>query len=84
MFFGPRLLLLPFTSRLYDGLSLNSLIVWLLGILIISSLLRFNLSMTGFDGWLLLISALPALCFNIHSVAENWLVLHPLWVRHSW
>src|SRR6266567_1253928 len=35
MSFGPRLLLLPFTSRVYNGLSLNSFAVWLLGILII-------------------------------------------------
>jgi hypothetical protein len=64
MSFGPRLLLLPFSSRLYDGLSLNSLVVWLLGILIIASLLRFNLSMTGFDGWLILIFGLACSLFQ--------------------
>ncbi len=55
MSFGPRLLLLPFTSRVYNGLSLNSFAVWLLGILIISSLLRVKIPLTGFDGWIIFI-----------------------------
>jgi hypothetical protein len=64
MSFGPRLLLLPFTSRFYAGLSLNSLVVWLLGILIISSLLRFNVPMNAFDGWLILIFGLVCSLFQ--------------------
>lgn len=61
---GPRLLLLPFNNRLYDGFSLNSLVVLLLGILLISSLLRVRKPLAAFDGWLILIFALICSLFQ--------------------
>jgi hypothetical protein len=64
MSFGSRLLLLPFTSRFYDGISLNSFAVWLLGILIISLLLRFKSLMTAFDGWMILIFGIVCSLFQ--------------------
>jgi hypothetical protein len=59
--FGNRLLLVPFTNRLYDGFTLNNVAVLLLGALLVFSLLRFKSPSTSFDGWMLLILALA--CF---------------------
>src|SRR5579884_3631123 len=64
MSFDPRLLPRPFTSNLYDGLSPNTLIVWLLGILVVSLLLRFSVPMNAFDGWLILIFGLVCSLFQ--------------------
>ena len=59
--FGNQLLLVPFASRLYDGLSLNSVAALLLIAIIVCSLLRFNSPLTRFDGWMVLI--LSFACF---------------------
>jgi hypothetical protein len=57
---GTRLLLLPFANPLFSGITLNTIIVWLLGILLISSLLRLRNQLTFADGVIILI--LGALC----------------------
>ena len=59
--FGNRLLLVPFSSRLYDGLNLNSVAVLLLIAILLSSLLRCNSPSTPFDGWMVLM--LSVVCF---------------------
>lgn len=59
--FGNQFLLIPFASRLYDGLSLNSVAALLLIAIIVCSLLRFNSPLTRFDGWMVLI--LSFACF---------------------
>ncbi len=59
--FGNQLLLVPFASRLYDGLSLNSVAALLLIAILVCSLLRFNSPLTRFDGWMVLI--LSFACF---------------------
>jgi hypothetical protein len=56
--FGNRLLLLPLTMRLYDGISLNSVVVGLLAIILLVSLFRFKSPLTLFDGWMILVSGL--------------------------
>jgi hypothetical protein len=58
--FGTRLLLLPFTNRLTSGITLNTVVVWLLGILLIASLLRLRNPLTFADAVIMLI--LAALC----------------------
>lgn len=57
---GTRLLLLPFTNRLYSGITLNTVFVWLLGILLIASLLNLRNPLTFTDSVIMLI--LAALC----------------------
>ena len=61
LFLGNRLLLLHFASTLYDGISLNSAAAVLLGLILVSSLLRFNSPSTQFDGWMVLILSIS--CF---------------------
>lgn len=56
--FGSHLLLLPFVRQLYDGISLNSVVVVLLAAILICSLFRFKNPSTLFDGWMILISGL--------------------------
>jgi hypothetical protein len=57
---GTRLQLLPFASPLFSGITLNTIVVWLLGILLIASLLRLRNPLTFADGVIILI--LGALC----------------------
>jgi len=59
--FGNRLLLLPFNSDLYYGVTLNGVVITLLGAILLISLLRLNSPSTSFDGWMALI--LSAACF---------------------
>jgi hypothetical protein len=59
--FGNRLLLLPFSTDLYYGVTLNSVAIVLLGAILLISLLRLNSPSTSFDGWMTLI--LSAICF---------------------
>jgi hypothetical protein len=54
---GTRLQLLPFASPLFSGITLNTVVVWLLGILLIASLLRLRNPLTFADAVILLILA---------------------------
>ncbi len=64
IFLGNRLLLVHFASRLYDGVSLNSAAAVLLGIILVSSLIRFNSPSTQFDGWMVLILSIACFLFQ--------------------
>ena len=62
--FGNQLLLVPFVSRLYDGLSVNSVAALLLIAILVFSLLRFNSPSTRFDGWMILILSVACFLFQ--------------------
>jgi hypothetical protein len=74
--FGSHLLLLPFTQRLYDGISLNAVVVVLLGVILVCSLFRFMSPSTLFDGWMIvvlgLVCALLQYTFGAGEIASMY------------